>query len=125
MQVLRNAELPQSGIPGITHTTLAGCANGLTGLSLWRQRMMPGSATPPHRHDCEEVVLVLAGTGEVHFEGKVVPFGPDTTLVIPPDVDHQIFATGSEPLETVAAFSRTPVGVTTAKGDVIPLPWAS
>jgi mannose-6-phosphate isomerase-like protein (cupin superfamily) len=125
MQVLRNVELPQAAIPGITHTTLAGRANGLTGLSLWRQRMAPGSATPPHRHDCEEVVLVLAGCGEVHFDGKVVPFGADTTLVIPPHVDHQIFATGREPLETVAAFSRTPVGVTTAAGEVIPLPWSS
>ena len=125
MQVLRNHELPQATIPGIVHTTLASRANGLAGVSMWRQRMDPGSATPPHRHDCEEIVLVLAGSGEVHYDGKVVPFGPDTTLVIPPHVDHQIFATGTVPMETVAAFSATPVGVTTAAGEVIPLPWAS
>jgi mannose-6-phosphate isomerase-like protein (cupin superfamily) len=125
MQVLENAGREQATLPGIEHLTLAGREQGLARLSVWRQSMAPGSATPPHRHDCEEVVLVLEGSGEVHIGGKVLAFGPDSTLVLPPDVPHQIFSTGSVPLITVAAFSATPVGTFLPDGEPLALPWKS
>lgn len=125
MHVLQNAERQKAQLPGIDHLTLAGAAQGLSRLSVWRQAMDPGSATPPHQHDCEEVVLVLEGSGELHMDGRVTAFGPDTTLVLPPNVPHQIFNTGSVPLLTVAAFSSTPVGTFLPDGEPIPLPWES
>src|SRR5512134_1615016 len=110
MQVIDNTGRQGSTLPGIEQLTLAGGAQSLTRLSLWRQTMAQGSATPPHQHDCEEVVLVLQGSGELRWDGRVLPFGPDSTLVIPPRVAHQIVNTGAVPLVTVAAFSATPVG---------------
>ena len=123
MQVIENARRAKFELPGIEHLTLAGAAQGLSRLSMWRQAMAPGSATPPHRHDCEEVVLVLEGRGEVHIAGKPIAFGPDTTLVLPADVPHQIFNTGSVPLVTVAAFSSAPVGTFHPEGVPLALPW--
>ena len=125
MYVLDNASLPRSTLPGIHHTTLAGSANGLASLSIWRQTIAAGEATPPHRHDCEEVVVVLAGGGELHAAGAVHRFGPDTTLVLPANVDHQIVNTGREPLQLIAAFSATPVGTMFPDGQPIALPWES
>ena len=125
MQVIENACRAKFELPGIEHLTLAGSGQGLSRLSVWRQSMAPGSATPPHRHDCEEVVLVLEGSGEVHIAGKPIAFGPDTTLVLPADVPHQIFNTGSVPLVTVAAFSSTPVGTFHPEGAPLALPWES
>ena len=83
MRVIDNTELPRSALPGLSHTTLAGADNGLERLSIWRQNYDLGAATPPHRHDCEEVVVVASGSGELHIEGRVERFGPDSTLVIP------------------------------------------
>jgi mannose-6-phosphate isomerase-like protein (cupin superfamily) len=123
--VLRNAGRTGASLPGIEHLTLAGSEQGLTGLSVWRQSMAPGCATPPHAHDCEEVVLVLEGTGELHLDGKVIGFGPDTTLVLPPHRPHQIFNTGSTTLRTVAAFSCSPVGTFLPDGAPLALPWES
>jgi mannose-6-phosphate isomerase-like protein (cupin superfamily) len=125
MHVLSNETRERAVLPGIEHLTLAGGAEGLRALSVWRQTMAPGSATPPHRHDCEEVVLVVEGSGEVHIDGKVLAFGPDTTLVLPPNVPHQIFNTGSVPLKTVAAFSASPVGTSLPDGAPLELPWRS
>lgn len=125
MQVLKNATRAGAALPGIEHLTLAGSAEGLRGLSVWRQTMQPGNATPPHSHDCEEVVLVVQGSGEVHSDGRVVPFGEDCTLVLPPKKPHQIFNTGTVPLITVAAFSATPVGTFLPDGAVLELPWPS
>ncbi|HEY9532588.1 MAG TPA: cupin domain-containing protein [Burkholderiales bacterium] len=123
--VLENAGRAGASLPGIEHLTLAGGAQGLSGLSLWRQSMAPGSATPPHQHDCEEVVLVLEGSGELHLDGEVIAFGPDTTLVLPPNRPHQIFNTGATTMRTVAAFSRSPVGTFLPDGAPLALPWKS
>jgi mannose-6-phosphate isomerase-like protein (cupin superfamily) len=125
MQVIDNTQREKSTLPGIEHLTVASRAHGLTRLSMWQQSMAPGCATPPHRHDCEEVVLVLEGSGEVQIGDRRFSFGPDTTLVLPPDVPHQIFNTGTVPLKTVAAFSATPVGTFLPQGKRLELPWAT
>lgn len=125
MRVIDNSRLNKSELPGIEHQTLAGAAQALSKLSVWRQSMAPGSATPIHQHDCEEVVLVLSGSGEVRAKGIVTPFGPDTTLVLPPRVAHEIVNTGDAPLVTVAVFSATPVGTFTPNDERMELPWAS
>ena len=65
MYVFRNVDAARAAIPGIHHQTLAGQMSGLAHLSIWRQVMDAGAATPPHRHDCEEVVIVEAGSGEL------------------------------------------------------------
>lgn len=125
MHVIDNTQLPRAALPGLAHTTLAGADNGLAHLSIWRQTIEPGAATPPHRHDCEEVVVVASGSGELHIEGRVERFGPDSTLAIPANVDHQILNTGSEPMNLVAAFSVSPVEVVLPDGSPLPLPWRS
>jgi mannose-6-phosphate isomerase-like protein (cupin superfamily) len=125
MQVIANAAREKSTLPGIEHLTLAGTAQGLKRLSVWRQSMAPGCATPPHCHDCEEVVLVLEGTGEVLIGKERFAFGADSTLVLPPGVPHQIFNTGSVPLRTLAAFPETPVGTFLPDGAPLSLPWES
>ena len=123
--VLENAGRAGAALPGIEHLTLAGSEQGLSSLSLWRQSMAPGTATPPHQHDCEEVVLITEGSGELHIDGRVIAFGPDTTLVLPPNRPHQIFNTGSVALKTIAAFSCTPVGTFLPDGVPLSLPWKS
>jgi len=125
MYVINNAGLTQASLPGLVHQTLAGSGAGLKGLSVWRQTISPGAATPPHRHDCEEVVVVSAGRGELHIADGVHTFGPDSTLVLPRNVNHQIFNTGTEPIELVAVLSMTPVEVVLPDGQPLPLPWSS
>jgi oxalate decarboxylase/phosphoglucose isomerase-like protein (cupin superfamily) len=51
--------------------------------------------------------------------------GPDATLVIPPNVLHQIVNSGDESLRLTAAFSATPVGVFLPDGQPLDLPRAS
>ena len=125
MQVIQNSELPRAVLPGIEHVTLAGSENGLKNLSIWEQSIAPGGATPPHRHDCEEVVLIRSGSGELHVEGTVHRFGANTTLVVPRNLPHQIINSGNCPLELVGVFSVSPVPVFFQDGQPIELPWAS
>ena len=125
MYVHGNADLPRAALPGIEHTTLAGIDLGARHISMWRQTVAPGAATPPHRHDCEEVVLVEAGSGQLRIDGGVIEFGPDSTLVLPAGRDHQIVNSGTAPLRLLAAFSSTPVATVLPDGQPIALPWRS
>jgi mannose-6-phosphate isomerase-like protein (cupin superfamily) len=112
-------------IRGVAHAAWAGEANGLRQLSVWRQTLAPVAATPPHRHDCDEVVLCASGEGELHIDGAVHRFGTDTTLVLPQGKAHQIFNVGVTPMEIVGVFGGTPVGTFLPDGEALPLPWRS
>jgi quercetin dioxygenase-like cupin family protein len=125
MHVISNQQPLPSAIPGIAHVTLAGHQEGLSKLSVWQQSVAPGCATPPHRHDCEEVVICSGGTGELRSGEKVQQFACDMTVVIPANVEHQIINTGRDPLQIVAVFSMSPVRACFSDGTEIELPWRS
>jgi len=125
MNVIEQTRPQPTPLPGVDHTTYACGADGLSELSLWRQTLAPGAATPPHRHDCDEVVLCLAGAGEVHADGRARSFGADCTVVLPARRDHQIVNVGSVPLEIVGIFAATPVVTRSTDGLAIDLPWRS
>ena len=112
-------------IAGVAHSTWAAADEGLSQLSVWRQTLAPGAASPPHRHDCDEVVMCLAGEGEVHTEGRVHRFGADTTVALPRHQLHQLFNVGDEPLQLLAVLAATPVTTVLPDGQVLDLPWRS
>lgn len=125
MTILQHSELPRASLPGIEHITLAGSAHGITQFSVWKQSVAPGGATPPHRHDCDEIVICLRGSGELHIHNKVLPFGADSTMIIERNALHQIFNTGDEPMESIGIFGMTPVEVYLPDGERLDLPWSS
>lgn len=123
MQVIAQARPEVSLIPGVAHATWAGEADGLTQLSVWRQTLAPGAATPPHSHGCDEIVLCLSGEGEVRAEGGVQRFGAASTVVLPGGRVHQILSVGAQPLEIVGLFAATPVATYGPDGSELALPW--
>lgn len=123
MPVVVNAQLQQFSLPGLIHQTLAGKREGLAAVEVWMQTIDPAGATPVHRHHCEEVVVVLQGSGRVTIAGEAMDFGPDTTIVIPSESVHQIINTSAEPLHIVAVLSETPARVYTPDWEEIGLPW--
>jgi len=123
MPIVKNAEVECFELPGISHRTVGGHAQGVRTMEVWMQTLAPGAATPVHRHACEEVIVVLKGSGEVVIEGERATFGPDSTLIVPPDAVHQITNTSREEMTLVAALGMAPVRVRTADGAPLPVPW--
>lgn len=123
MPIVNNIELETLNLPGLRHQTIAGHKQGVRTLEVWLQTMAPGAATPVHCHACEEVVLVLSGSGTCAVGDETFSFGPNTTLILEPDVVHQIVNTSSEDMKLVAALGMAPVRVKTADGAALPLPW--
>ena len=126
MHILMNVDPAPSAIPGIHHATLAGSAQGLQQLSIWSQVLEPGAATPPHRHDCEEVLLCSSGRGIFRLEGhKPRLFGASAIVCIPRNALHEIANAGEVPLRFVAVFGSAPVTPHLPDGTPIELPWSS
>ena len=125
MNVIPQTPPAATPIPGVSHATWAGQDNGLQQLSVWRQSVAASAATPPHRHDIDEVVLCLSGRGELHIDRRVHPFRGGETLVLPRESMHQIFNVGDQPLEIVGVFGGSPVQTYLPDGSALPLPWRS
>jgi ketosteroid isomerase-like protein len=89
------------------------------------QTLAPGGATPPHYHECEEVIVVLRGSGQFLIAGHTIDFGSGTTLVAEPKVVHQLTNTGSDEMFLIAGLSETPARVFAPDGSVMALPWSS
>ena len=123
MPILDNNTAPHFQIPGLDHQTLAGPEHGFKTFEMWMQTIAPGGGTPVHRHNCEEAIIILRGSGQCTINGKVSDFGPNSTLQIPPDAIHQIVNTGAEDMFLVATLGQAPVRVCTADNQHMPLPW--
>ncbi len=123
MPVVDNSKVQEFALPGLRHRTVGGKDGGVTSMEVWQQTIAPGAATPVHRHACEEVIVILSGSGTLTIDGETTAFGPNSTLIIPDDVVHQIVNTGADEMHLVATLSMSPVRVHTADGAPMPLPW--
>jgi len=123
MPIVSNDELETLELPGLRHQTIGGHKQGVRTMEVWLQTMAPGAATPVHRHACEEVILVLSGSGTCTVGNETLAFGSNSTLILEPDVVHQIVNTSDTEMRLVAALGMAPVRVRTAEGDPLPVPW--
>ncbi len=113
MPIVSNDSVPKLVLPGLVHQTVVTSQYGINSMQLWLQKMGPQVATPMHHHECEEVIVVLKGSGLVIADGVQESFGPNSTLMVPAGVVHQIINTGAEDLDLV-----TVLGVGTGQGRV-------
>jgi mannose-6-phosphate isomerase-like protein (cupin superfamily) len=123
MPILDNDRWETLELPGLRHQTIGGHKQGLKTMEVWLQTFAPGTGTPVHCHACEEVILILSGSGTCTVGDETFTFGPNSTLVLQADVVHQIVNTSDEELKMVAALGMAPVRVKTADGAALPVPW--
>ncbi len=122
MPVVDHAKLKEFGMMGNLMSGLATPSHGAKTLEVWKGTTAPGASTPLHRHDAEEVIVVLTGEGEALAAGEVARFRAPCTLILPGNQLHQLTNTGAEPMEAIAVV---PIGskVFDAEGKEMPLPW--
>jgi quercetin dioxygenase-like cupin family protein len=120
MSVFRREQNRIHSIQGNHITGVATPSSGAVKIEMWHGRMDAGSATPPHCHDTEEVVLFLKGSGRATVADQELRYWPGDTLILPANQIHQIFA------ESESEFvSAMPIGgkVKSPDGVALDLPW--
>jgi mannose-6-phosphate isomerase-like protein (cupin superfamily) len=65
-----------------------------------------GQRNPVHYHpNCEEVLYLLAGSGDHSLDGQIVPLKAGAVVRIPAGVRHNLANTGQETILCLIAFS--------------------
>jgi mannose-6-phosphate isomerase-like protein (cupin superfamily) len=74
-------------------------------VSVARMRVAPEGITERHRHpNCDEVVLVLEGKGELELDGKSFNLAPGDCRVVPAGRSHLVRNVGSQELLLVLSY---------------------
>ncbi|XP_076917815.1 auxin-binding protein T85-like [Bidens hawaiensis] len=91
-------------------------------VEVWLQTFGPGTHTPIHRHSCEEIFVVLKGSGTLYLAsnshskspGKPEEFSiySNSTFYVPVNDAHQLWNTNEEEdLQVLVVISRPPVKI--------------
>lgn len=82
-------------------------STGAREIMAWRGKMQAGTASPPHVHDHEEMVIILAGTVKVKIGEKEYTLQAGDAFEVPPQTLHQVINGSDEIFDSVIA---RPVG---------------
>ena len=80
-----------------------------TGLEQVVIECAPGSSIDRATGDAEEVLFVLAGTGELSLAGERYPLEPETGAYLAPGEEYEVESTGPGPLRVVSVRIEDPV----------------
>lgn len=64
-----------------------------------------GKGAPPHSHNCDEHVTLLAGSAEVEIDGEITALVPDDTTYLTAGIVHAFRNTGDTPMKILWAYS--------------------
>ncbi len=104
---------------------LSGIATSSLGadqIEVWKSTIAPGSCTPKHVHNSQEILVFLKGEGKVEIDGKPHFFKAPCTVLCPANIPHQIFNTGNEPTEQIAIMTLHSE-IRTMTDEIMQLPW--
>ena len=86
---------------------ISGKTVGSQGITLRITDVLPGATSfPGHIHaECEEIILVLSGKGEIKIGEEIFPMKPGDAIWLPQGVRHLIRNTGREVMRMACSFS--------------------
>jgi hypothetical protein len=105
---------------------------------MWYETLAPGRGTPIHKHDCEEIFLVLSGNGgtmrQLASDGSVITqsLKPNSTITVLPNARHQFLNEGEDDVSFIVAFDNVPMRAVVYQSwealdvqgkSIVPLPW--
>lgn len=125
MTVIRDAEARRTETPNGVMTSFATPTQGGTEkLAVWRVDAVPGVTGPLHVLDQESVWTCLGGAVSFAVGDDKVDLAAGDTIVLPPDVERQMFVSSDGFQAVVAApagcLVHTPVPVETEGCDLAP-----
>lgn len=124
MPIAHDDDLPAFERFGNFMQGLATPSRGASEVMVWRTRVTAGGGPPVHKHDHEEVVVIVSGTGSfVEADGSVHHFEPGDTIFAPAGVVHELKADPDVAVEWIACM---PTGTKTFRedGEELPTPWS-
>jgi mannose-6-phosphate isomerase-like protein (cupin superfamily) len=124
LMIIRKDDAPLFERDGTRATGYASPSRGATETSVWRLELAPGTQSPVHVLDHEEVFLALSGRAQGQLGERRYELPAGDCLVVQPGERFSIANPDGEPFEAVACM---PVGgrATLEDGQTLVPPWAA
>jgi quercetin dioxygenase-like cupin family protein len=116
--------LDSGPLRGLRHRTVIDRAGGSEALALWQEEHASGFRVPPHRHDCEEIIVVIEGSVIATVEEKAFALGPSQSVLIPAWALHGFEVTSGHAIRLLAIFASNDPRIFRPDGVETVPPWA-
>src|SRR4051794_18027442 len=102
MNFIQSTHAPVFDLGDSTITGYAAPSRGATQVSLWQLTLSPGSTSPLHYMDCEEVFVALAGRAVATVDSAEQVLQTGDCLIVPAGTSFTLHAPGPDPFQAVA-----------------------
>jgi mannose-6-phosphate isomerase-like protein (cupin superfamily) len=124
MKLITRQAAPPFTVGGTTITGYAAPSRGATEVSLWRIELSPGSSSPLHQMDVEEVFLVLDGEAVAVVDQTRSTIGAGDCLVLPARTPFTLTVGDTQPFLAVACMTAGGQATMLPDGATFVPPWA-
>src|SRR5215207_6717823 len=125
MKLIKHTAAPTFDAGGTTVTAYAAPSRGASEVSLWQIELAPGSTSPRHHMDREEVFLGIGGHAVADVAGTRYQLGAGDCLILPAGTDFTLHVPGEEPYRALACVPAGAQAVMTDDGATFVPPWAA
>src|SRR3954471_5830157 len=123
MHLITRTHAPAFDAGGTAVIGYAAPSRGSTEVSLWQIELAPGSTSPRHHMDREEVFLGLAGHAVAAIGGTDHSLGPGDCLILPAGTDFTLHVPGQQPFRAVACMPAGAQAIMVPDGATFVPPW--
>src|SRR3954462_13446796 len=116
MHLIKRAAAPTFDAGGTTVTAYAAPSRGASELSVWQIELAPGSTSPRHHMDREEVFLGVSGNAVADAGGAEHQLGAGDGLILPAGPDFTLRVPGQEPYRALVCVPAGAQATITADG---------
>ena len=125
MTIITSADAPVFDAAGGTFKAYAAPSRGADQVSLWSLELAPGSTSPLHHMDCEEIFFGLAGRAVATIAGRPHTVAAGDCLILPAGTAFTLHvADTDEPFRAIACMPTGGQATMVAEGITIAPPWA-
>jgi quercetin dioxygenase-like cupin family protein len=110
-------------LTGLRHRTVVDHRTGSRALALWQEEHLPSFHVPLHRHDCEEIISILAGEVEGHVGERSFRVAAGESFLIPAWEAHGFKVVSSTAVRLLAIFSSADPRIFRLDGTPTTPPW--
>jgi mannose-6-phosphate isomerase-like protein (cupin superfamily) len=125
MHIIKRTAAPTFDAAGTTVTAYAAPSRGAAELSLWQIELAPGSTSPRHHMDREEVFLGVEGYAVAEVDGTEHDLGAADCLILPAGTDFTLHVPGQHPYRALACVPAGAQAIMAADGATFVPPWAA